>query len=1740
MAKIIELDVAPWDTTNETNKEPPIIELDTAPWEAVPEATPVPRPETPIPLPTAQELGLGGVPAYPSLEFIGRQEPAMEEPYLALKPEATPEAKAIQNLVSTDPIAAVKLASNPSRAAFETLLPGNRYSKSQREEIAGMAKRAIEAQGIFKKGEYTGVDKNIQPYGGEIQLSKKQLADLPGIEARRKQGTFVENVSKAKDIIMGGTYGVGAQVAALPSYLDAVASEFFQTPEKGYNPAEYPELLNLKTLTDGELVIKDDGKIYERIVDNDGNDKYLHRSDLDERAPYISRELNKFSADTATRLAKDVPLQTSKVLRDHASAYLNRVTEGRSPTETFAKEGITEGSKVLMAHIFNQVPQLLVTFGIARTLGPQAALEAMALGSAADKYAVLRETRPDMSRTGAVINSYLTGQFEKIGEGSGTMKNLNKYILSNKKEIAKGFGRAAMEMGIIAPVTEAKGELITKWGQDFTDLITGNTDKNIKDMSFGEIIEYMSKGSADTALIAAGMGGGIAGIGSFRASGTMTPEQKQAQRVQIVDALAKRKAARSEIRRAEEFSLAQKPTAAESDFNKVGIDTSPKQLTEIADKYGIDTTDKSEQQIQDEITTAETRPMLIEQLGQMSDEELDKLATEYDLETRDRGKLLPALAEEKFREQVQERRLENLNSREQESLQNDAVPFEIAELSDKSLSVNDKAELNDLVKNLTEYVETTPKSGLVELAVDMGVSPKQLVGKLRKNLIEQAKKAYILDASFAAHEDSSKAVQVLAGVSMVLPKVETVQKSNTPIAEPILSEKVIEENTYAERTGRKIKEGSEEEGLGQEEDGSLRLRDTSENGMGAEVLRAKKGNSSTTLPLADIATKLGISTEFLNQKLPVENAVNLEDQTQSLAQRQQISPSITQQAMYVDQTIKNLREGHKTKDNDARLMGVELFKKDPMKYRNLLISGQFNVPTTDTVDTPDSMQKAADLIAVRMALDVLMRDPNATDAERIIGEAQYSRAGSEASTALRLRQNISPTAAAIQSLTKIMYDLGNSSLSSKAKDKLNKALREGKDVSAIKAEIDEYLSTTVEKVKEALRKAGLHDDISQFTDDELRDVNYTIPWIHTVSAARAVFLDKVEEARIANLLYSVATHTVNITGSIALGMHEYGIVRPSAALMGESVRLIKALTNGGKVPSEYKNLPRIAELPALYGGMVASLGDAFKAAKFAFKYEIPVTVIDGGIKEYTLNEGRDVGFNRSMVESSRVAIGGKLGRIIRLDLRALLAMDEFAKTIFRAGELNANAINSGMANGFKPGSQEMKAHIENILNNPVGTWEYDAAVDSAKRATLQQELGTLGQLVMKLRRVPYFGRIFKIIVPMYKTLHNLSKLVAMSTLPGGAFDVYRGSSTLSKIKICAENPGQVREAANQVIRGVSAMGLFALMASMMGDDEEGDPAVTGYAPEGRTPRGSIKKFGQYWNYSQIPIFGQTMMANVALMETLKDMAVGKKGTDKLFDDNVKRAADAAESIPLAQGIIDLHDLFQNETSAIKYFARLGATYFPLRAISSYARLADPHKRDMRIINNSKTFKEDAINFSKVFWYSAFPAPDLNIIKNGLYKCPFAPKVDQYGQYVYQGNPSQPWTTNLPMRLFFGSSYSSSNDRYTHIDRFITDWNDNNWDSEKDRISEDFAPPSSFTYKKKEYKLDEETTQLWLKTRGEKYSEILNEYEKELKFKYGDNDELNRVNASRIKEAQANAKKYANGVVVQFETSKKEK
>jgi hypothetical protein len=402
-------------------------------------------------------------------------------------------------------------------------------------------------------------------------------------------------------------------------------------------------------------------------------------------------------------------------------------------------------------------------------------------------------------------------------------------------------------------------------------------------------------------------------------------------------------------------------------------------------------------------------------------------------------------------------------------------------------------------------------------------------------------------------------------------------------------------------------------------------------------------------------------------------------------------------------------------------------------------------------------------------------------------------------------------------------------------------------------------------------------------------------------AVKARKRDMLNELWINSLLSGPRTHIVNITGNALTALYtlpEHGL----AAGIGRALKT-----------SERAHVREVAKRAI---GMMEGAREGLKLAKTAFVTGEPSDAV-------------------SKVEAANYhAIPGKLGEVIRIPSRALMAADEFFKAVAKRSEINALAYRHALA----ASPADRMARYAELRANPTQAM-LDAAESNARYLTFQKPLGPGGRAVQQFaNEVP----LAKLVIPFVRTPINILKFAAERSPLAPGLKEFRDAWKAKGV--------QRDEALARMIMG-SGISMLAVSAALDGKITSGGPSdgreVQALRNSGWQPY-SVKIGDRWVSYQRFEPLS-------LLLGVAADFAeVGEYATEAEADEialNVSKAV--AKNVTSKTWLSGLSDLFEAMSDPDRYGDRFAQRLLSSMAVPSIsnqvASASDPYLRDARTL-----------------------------------------------------------------------------------------------------------------------------------------------------------------------------------------------
>jgi len=614
--------------------------------------------------------------------------------------------------------------------------------------------------------------------------------------------------------------------------------------------------------------------------------------------------------------------------------------------------------------------------------------------------------------------------------------------------------------------------------------------------------------------------------------------------------------------------------------------------------------------------------------------------------------------------------------------------------------------------------------------------------------------------------------------------------------------------------------------------------------------------------------------------------------------------------------------------------------------------------------------------------------------------------------------------------------------------------------------------------REAARRKKIYDKMIEEgyplkDPDALKDPDVVSSIIRRRAPENATKWDKAHELWLASVLGNPATQTANVLGNTMNATWDFTVQRMAEAMVNTIAR-----NETGAQWGEFQYLVK---------GMKPGFRRGFRNMLQSWRTELPAFEAQvGGPHNY------------SKIETLKnPAIGGVKGRVIRAPLRALMAMDEFSKSMAAEMEAHAQAYRSGKAQGLK--GDALAAHIA----KEVGDLQSDAwrlGVEKAEELTFQSELGRGGKAIMYGRDAVPGARY---ILPFVRTPINIFK-TGLAKTPLGTLRL------LQRMAMDKEYTGRVlqRDIAQQAIAWGMAFGLGEALGLFNDEDNGEEPFVTGTLPYtpgkqgareiamGALPPMSIKIGDTWYSYARIEPIATMLGTTVDLLNNIKQVKNGREATAAVaafYSHFISQAKDKT----FLRGLGDIIDATENPKSLASWASNFAASWVPNSARAGLGAAQDTLK-ETNLTGDLETFGPKVVARTLE---RGFPGQSL---------MPQRPKINLWGEEVTKDNGKHA-TTDWLYRLTVPSQTVDLSERdplALQLDRAILNWNNANPD-------ETFAPQRpSVSYQVTEK--GKEKTKYWSDAQYEELSRLTGTIALDALEKRADKINFDKPTASQIK------------------------
>lgn len=317
-----------------------------------------------------------------------------------------------------------------------------------------------------------------------------------------------------------------------------------------------------------------------------------------------------------------------------------------------------------------------------------------------------------------------------------------------------------------------------------------------------------------------------------------------------------------------------------------------------------------------------------------------------------------------------------------------------------------------------------------------------------------------------------------------------------------------------------------------------------------------------------------------------------------------------------------------------------------------------------------------------------------------------------------------------------------------------------------------------------------------------------------LSTREATAMSKVYEYWINGILSGPQTHVVNTASNVLSTLWHYLPQFFASATVNSVIR--------------DPNSTQWGEWPRVWAGFLKGIAPALKNFALAWRTEADP------IEYQYLDRPVTVMFNDAAMEKAgggrSPAIGGPVGRVIRIPGRFLVAMDAFAKTLIMHGEVSAQAYRLGKKRGLSG------VALENFMASQIavhGSESWEGALQTAKELTFQDEndiTKTVEKLANAAKQAKYVGLLAKFLFPFIRTPTNIYR-AGMRKAGGSAGILLWKLGQAGFYKMKEGRPFFDTYAKGKMVQDVSESVMagilwFGLMAISEGDPEDEDRWIT--------------------------------------------------------------------------------------------------------------------------------------------------------------------------------------------------------------------------------------------------------------------------------------------------------------------------
>lgn len=546
---------------------------------------------------------------------------------------------------------------------------------------------------------------------------------------------------------------------------------------------------------------------------------------------------------------------------------------------------------------------------------------------------------------------------------------------------------------------------------------------------------------------------------------------------------------------------------------------------------------------------------------------------------------------------------------------------------------------------------------------------------------------------------------------------------------------------------------------------------------------------------------------------------------------------------------------------------------------------------------------------------------------------------------------------------------------------------------------------TGKKIRDNLFRLGIHP--GTINDEMMGDQRTRSAIARAISTAKAGYWDKQYEVWIQGILSGPKTAIVNTSGA---GYAAWQISFVKAAEAAQNLI----------IPGNKADAATFGEFKAMLPGLIKGFKRAFSNYVTAFSTETPV------LADQINQAGGEVDYVQQ-IEDSKAAIGGKLGRFVRIPGRNMLATDEFVMALFGEAQAHARAYRIATKEGMKG-----KARAERIeaLTDDMGSEAWAGAYRDVIDWTFKNDPGAVGRAVHAIRKLPTFRYWLAFVrTPVNIIGKSLGEFTPLS-LP---LAIAKGVNTAQARIRDTDGGGWTFTRETAARSAVSVLASYGLLAALLfyKDDEEGNPRITGSNPPTGLPKTSIRIGDEWYSYGRYDPLATGLSVTVDLLNA----ATGKGETIDGVGEAAGIIVDTLQDKTFLKGLADIFGLFDTRmggTPALRFASNFAVSWVP-NIIRGPMTDFDPVVRDTTIRKS-----DDRGLIESAIWTSAARAVPL------AFSPP--PKYDVFGQPIRKDHGP---ASSALFRMLVPSNVTKNQPFENQLYMLIMDWNNSPESFEKE-------------------------------------------------------------------------------------------